>query len=160
MWDIAGKTVGKPIYELLGGRVRERLRPTATSTPAPATRPTPTSTPTLGAERAGEYAALGFSAIKFDPAGAYASFDPRQPSLADLERCERYVAQVREAVGPHVDLLIGTHGQFTPAGAIRLARRLEPSTRCGSRSQRRRRRRRRWRVSRARRRSLSRPASA
>jgi 2-dehydro-3-deoxyphosphogalactonate aldolase len=68
---------------------------------------------------------MGFTAIKFDPAGAYASFDPRQPSLEDLDRCERYAGQIREAVGARCDLLFGTHGQFTPAGAIRLARRLE-----------------------------------
>ena len=75
--------------------------------------------------RAAEYAALGFTAIKFDPAGPYASFDPRQPSLDDLDRCERYVGQIREAVGSRCDLLFGTHGQFTVSGAIRLARRLE-----------------------------------
>ena len=33
---------------------------------------------------------------------------------------------LREAVGPEVDLLFGTHGQFTPAGAIRLAQRIAP----------------------------------
>ena len=79
----------------------------------------------LAARRAAEYADLGFTAIKFDPAGPYASFDPRQPSLADLDRCERYVGQIREAVGSRCDLLFGTHGQFTVSGAIRLARRLE-----------------------------------
>ena len=40
-------------------------------------------------------------------------------------RTESYVARVREAVGDRCDLLVGTHGQLTPAGAIRLARRLE-----------------------------------
>jgi galactonate dehydratase len=125
MWDIAGKAVGKPVYELLGGRVRERLRSYSYLYARAGDTADAYLDPGLGAERAGEYAALGFTAIKFDPAGAYAAFDPRQPSLADLDRCERYVAQVREAVGPEVDLLFGTHGQFTPAGAIRLARRLE-----------------------------------
>ena len=63
--------------------------------------------------------------MKFDPAGRYSTFDPRQPGLEELERCERYVGSVREAVGDRCDLLFGTHGQFTPSGAIRLAKRLE-----------------------------------
>src|SRR5690606_16699565 len=70
-------------------------------------------------------AELGFTALKFDPAGKYTTLDPRQPSLEALDRCERYVRAIREAVGPSVDLLFGTHGQFTTTGAIRLARRLE-----------------------------------
>jgi 2-dehydro-3-deoxyphosphogalactonate aldolase len=82
--------------------------------------------PELAAERAAAYAARGFTAVKFDPVGAYSGFDPRQPGLETLARAEAYVRAVREAVGDRCDLLVGTHGQFTPAGAIRLARRLEP----------------------------------
>ena len=69
--------------------------------------------------------AQGFTAIKFDPAGGYSVFDPRQPSLETLERSELFCRKIREAVGSKADLLFGTHGQFTPSGAIRLARRLE-----------------------------------
>ena len=58
--------------------------------------------------------------------GTTRRFDPRQPGLEELDRCERYIRTVREAVGDRCDLLFGTHGQFTPSGAIRLARRLEP----------------------------------
>jgi 2-dehydro-3-deoxyphosphogalactonate aldolase len=125
MWDIAGKAVGKPVYELLGGRVRERLRTYSYLYAEPGDATDAYLDPELAAARAGEYAALGFTALKFDPAGVYASFDPRQPSLEDLDRCERYVGAIREAVGSRCDLLFGTHGQFTAAGAIRLARRLE-----------------------------------
>jgi galactonate dehydratase len=125
MWDLAGKAVGKPAYELLGGRVRERLRAYSYLYAEPGDATDVYADPELAAQRAGEYAALGFTAVKFDPAGPYASFDPRQPSLEDLDRCERYVGQIREAVGSRCDLLFGTHGQFTPSGAIRLARRLE-----------------------------------
>ncbi len=125
MWDLIGKAVGKPAYELLGGRVRERLRAYTyfyerAGDPVDVYRD-----PDLAATRAAEYAAMGFTALKFDPAGAYASHDPRMPRLEELDRCERYVAAVREAVGPGCDLLFGTHGQFTVDGAIRLARRLE-----------------------------------
>jgi 2-dehydro-3-deoxyphosphogalactonate aldolase len=82
--------------------------------------------PDLAAERAAEYLAQGFTALKFDPAGSYSAFDGRQLGLADLERCERFMRQMREAVGVNADLLFGTHGQMTAAGAIRLASRLEP----------------------------------
>ncbi len=125
MWDLAGKAVGKPAYELLGGRVRERLRAYSYLYAEPGDATDVYADPELAAQRAGEYAALGFTAVKFDPAGPYASFDPRQPSLEDLDRCERYVGQIRDAVGSRCDLLFGTHGQFTVSGAIRLARRLE-----------------------------------
>jgi L-alanine-DL-glutamate epimerase-like enolase superfamily enzyme len=68
---------------------------------------------------------MGFTAVKFDPAGAYSTFDPRQPSLERLELSEQFCKRIREAVGTKADLLFGTHGQFTSSGAIRLARRLE-----------------------------------
>ena len=48
-------------------------------------------------------------------------------SLEALDLCERFARQLRDAVGTKADLLFGTHGQMTAAGAIRLAKRLEPS---------------------------------
>jgi 2-dehydro-3-deoxyphosphogalactonate aldolase len=124
-WDIVGKAVGKPVYELLGGLVHERLRSYTYLYTQEDDRTDVYTDPALAAERAAEYAARGFTALKFDPAGPYSALDPRQPDLEALERSEAYVRAVREAVGPRCDLLFGTHGQFTPAGAIRLARRLE-----------------------------------
>ncbi len=124
-WDIVGKAVEKPVYELLGGRVHERLRGYTYLYVEPGDATDVYLDPDLAAERATEYAAQGHTALKFDPAGHYATLDPRQPRLDDLDRSERYVANVREAVGSNCDLLFGTHGQFTPSGAIRLARRLE-----------------------------------
>jgi len=124
-WDIVGKAVEKPVYELLGGLVHERLRGYTYLYPEPGDATDVYFDADLAAERAAGYMALGHTALKFDPAGCYSTFDPRQPSLEELERSERYVRQVREAVGDSCDLLFGTHGQFTPAGAIRLARRLE-----------------------------------
>jgi len=81
--------------------------------------------PELSAVRAAEYVAQGFTAIKFDPAGPYTAFDGRQLSLHALDLSERFCEVLREAVGSKADLLFGTHGQMTAAGAIRLARRLE-----------------------------------
>jgi 2-dehydro-3-deoxyphosphogalactonate aldolase len=124
-WDIVGKAVGKPVYELLGGRVHERLRSYTYLYTEPGDATDVYLDPALAAERAATYADRGFTALKFDPAGAYSAFDPRQPDLEALDRSEAYVSAIREAVGSRCDLLFGTHGQFTAPGAIRLARRLE-----------------------------------
>ena len=130
LWDICGKAVGKPIYELLGGKVHEKLRTYTYLYPKTETNdtidgPNVYNDPDLAAEVAAEYVAQGFTAIKFDPSGPYSAFDPRQPSLEAIEVSELFCKRIREAVGSKADLLFGTHGQFTPAGAIRLARRLE-----------------------------------
>ena len=47
------------------------------------------------------------------------------PVLSTEEKLRLY-SEIKQAVGDRADLLVGTHGQFTPAGAIRLAKRLEP----------------------------------
>ena len=125
-WDIVGKALDRPVYELLGGRVHERLRSYSYLYPEPGDRTDVYADPDLSAERAAEYVGQGFTAVKFDPAGPYSAFDPRQPSLEALDRSETFVRKLREAVGSRCDLLFGTHGQFTAAGAIRLARRIEP----------------------------------
>ncbi|MGL6279982.1 MAG: mandelate racemase/muconate lactonizing enzyme family protein, partial [Gaiella sp.] len=72
-WDIVGKELGRPVHELLGGRVHERLR---TYTYLYAERGDPADVyrePALAAERAAAYAARGFTALKFDPAGSYSA---------------------------------------------------------------------------------------
>ena len=125
-WDIIGKELGRPVYDLLGGRVHDRLRSYTYLYPEPGEGDRVYSDPDLAAQRASEYLALGFTAVKFDPAGPYSAFDPRQLSLAALDRSELFMKRLREAVGSACDLLFGTHGQMTPAGAIRLARRIEP----------------------------------
>jgi galactonate dehydratase len=78
------------------------------------------------ASRAAEYVKQGFTGVKFDPTGGYSAYDPRQPTQEQIERTVRLVRLVREAVGVGADLLVGTHGQFTTSGAIRLAKHLEP----------------------------------
>jgi 2-dehydro-3-deoxyphosphogalactonate aldolase len=125
-WDIVGKALGRPAYDLLGGKVHERLRTYTYLHPQDGDATDVYTDPALAAERAAAYVERGFTAVKFDPAGRYSTFDPREPGLEELARCEAYVRAVRDAVGDRCDLLVGTHGQFTPAGAIRLARRLEP----------------------------------
>ena len=125
-WDIVGKAAGQPVYKLLGGRVHERLRTYTYIYPRPGDATDVYRDPDLAADRAGEYLAQGFTALKFDPAGPYSAFDGRQLSLESLDLCERFARTLRTAVGDRADLLFGTHGQMTAAGAIRLARRLEP----------------------------------
>src|SRR5258705_6627291 len=125
-WDIIGKEAGQPVYNLLGGRVHERLRSYTYIYARPGDKVDVYQDPDLWAERAVELVKQGFTAIKFDPAGPYTAFDGRQLRLPALDLCERFVRQLREAVGSRADLLFGTHGQMTAAGAIRLARRLGP----------------------------------
>jgi len=125
-WDIMGKDLGKPVYELLGGQVHETLRSYTYLYPKEGDGTDVYQDPILAAQRAVEYADLGFTAVKFDPVGPYTAFDPRQLSLQALDRAESFVKNIREAVGDRCDLLFGTHGQMTPASAIRLAKRLEP----------------------------------
>ena len=130
MWDIVGKAVGKPVYALLGGRVHEKLRSYTYLYPSEnedAYADSPVySDPDAAAARALEYVGQGFTAVKFDPAGPYSTFDPRQPSLERLQLSEAFCRRIREAVGTSCDLLFGTHGQFTVSGARRLAQKLEP----------------------------------
>ena len=126
-WDIVGKALDQPIYQLLGGRVRERLRCYTYLYPQDGEDSQHFhSDADMAAQRAAEYVAEGFTAVKFDPAGAYSAMGPDQPTPSVLERCERFMSRIREAVGTRADLLFGTHGQFTPAGALRLAQRLQP----------------------------------
>ncbi len=126
-WDIKGKALDKPAYELLGGKVHDRLRSYTYIYPAEGEDESVYSDPDLAAERALHYIDQGFTALKFDPAGVYSVYDGRQPSQTELERSELFVKTLRKAVGKRADLLFGTHGQFTASGAIRMARRLESS---------------------------------
>ncbi|MEM7285644.1 MAG: mandelate racemase/muconate lactonizing enzyme family protein [Actinomycetota bacterium] len=125
-WDIIGKATGKPVYELLGGRLHDGLRAYTYLYPAEGDSTDVYLDPELAAQRAAEYVDQGFTAVKFDPAGPYTAMGGHQPSLERIELSVRFASAIREAVGRRADLLFGTHGQFTSSGAIRLARRLEP----------------------------------
>ncbi|QPH54598.1 mandelate racemase/muconate lactonizing enzyme family protein [Pontivivens ytuae] len=126
-WDIRGKALGEPVHRLLGGRVQERVRAYTYLYPrAGEDAAAFYASPERAAEAAAERADQDFTAVKFDPAGPYTVMGGHQPALYDLERSEAFCAAIRAAVGPRADLLFGTHGQFTPDGAIRIGRRLEP----------------------------------
>ena len=80
-WDIIGKELNKPIYELLGGQVHEKLRAYSYLYPETQDKLSVYSDPETAAKRAAEYVEKGFTAVKFDPVGPYSVFDPRQLSL-------------------------------------------------------------------------------
>ena len=129
MWDICGKETGKPVYELLGGRVHEKLRAYTYLYPpfgvdVYADDPV-YSDPDAAAECAVREVERGFTGVKFYPAGRYSVYDGRQPALHAMDLSEKMVRAVRDAIGDRADILFGTHGQFTASGAIRLAKKLE-----------------------------------
>jgi galactonate dehydratase len=128
-WDIIGKETNQPIYNLLGGRYRDKLWSYTYLYAKPGSGLTTSQLqcdPEKAAARAMDYVKQGFSAVKFDPLhDLMLPTSPFELSLQALDRAEAVVRCVREAVGNKVEVLIGTHGQTTPASAIRLARRLE-----------------------------------
>ena len=124
-WDIIGKELGKPIYELLGGQVHKKLRSYTYLYPKKSDKTDVYVNANLAAERANEYIDMGFTAVKFDPVGSYTPLDPRNLSLEELIKIESFVKIIHDSVKNKCDLLIGTHGQMTTASAIRLAKRLE-----------------------------------
>ena len=125
-WDIVGKTLEQPVYNLLGGQVHERLRSYTYLYPESGDATDVYVDADLAASRAAQYVERGFTALKFDPAGPYTVMGGHQPSLQRIELSVQFVRAIREAVGTTADIIFGTHGQFTSSGAIRLARQLEP----------------------------------
>ncbi len=130
-WDIVGKALNQPIYNLLGGKFHDKLRAYTYLYPSSnnpvLNREEVHTSPEQAAARASEYVAQGFTAVKFDPLiDLMSSFLPVEAPLDRLANAEAVVRKVREAVGDKCDILIGTHGQLNTHSAIRFARRIEP----------------------------------
>ncbi|MGC1489227.1 MAG: mandelate racemase/muconate lactonizing enzyme family protein, partial [Albidovulum sp.] len=126
-WDIIGKARGRPVHALLGGKMNERLRSYTYLYPAPGKESADFwVSPDAAAEAALRFVDMGFSAIKFDPAGPYTIRGGHDPSGSDITRSVAFCKAIRDAVGDRADLLFGTHGQFNIAGAIRMGQALEP----------------------------------
>lgn len=126
-WDILGKSRGRPVWALLGGRMNARVRSYTYLYPDEGDDTAEFwVNADMTAKAAAKCVAQGFTAVKFDPAGPYTIRGGHQPALSDISRSVEFCAKIREAVGDRADLLFGTHGQFTTAGAIRLGRELEP----------------------------------
>jgi galactonate dehydratase len=116
MWDIVGKACGQPVYNLLGGPCRQRIRVYANGWSERA------SSPDDYARRACDVIGRGFTALKFDPFS-----NPWRTHIgrAEEELAVERVRAVREAVGPKTEILIEVHRRLAPNEAIRMARRLE-----------------------------------
>ncbi len=126
-WDILGKAHERPVYALLGGLMNERIRSYTYLYPQPGQDMDAFwSSPEMAAECAAAMVALGFTAVKFDPAGPYTIRGGHQPSQDDIAQSVAFCRAIHKAVKGRADLLFGTHGQFTTAGAIRLGKQLEP----------------------------------
>ncbi len=125
-WDIIGKAAGKPVYELIGGKVHDKLRCYTYLYPRDKNGDYNYDNVELAVECALENKERGFTALKFDPAGPYSAYSGHMLSLEAMDKSATFCQRIREAVGNSCDLLFGTHGQMTPASAIRLAKRLEP----------------------------------
>ncbi|MBI5833928.1 MAG: galactonate dehydratase [Armatimonadetes bacterium] len=115
LWDIKGKALGVPVWQLLGGRCRDRVPCYANGWFSPA------KTPEEFAAKARIAVDQGFRGLKWDPFGsAYRTIEK-----AELRQAIACVAAVAEAVGPEVNILIEGHGRFDVPTAIRIAHALE-----------------------------------
>lgn len=116
LWDILGKSLGVPVWQLLGGRANDDCRIYVNGWFAGA------KTPEEFGERARAAAERGVSAMKWDPFGK----NYMQISPAELRQAVRCIAAVREAVGEDVELLIEGHGRFDVPTATRIAAEIAP----------------------------------
>jgi galactonate dehydratase len=115
-WDIVGKALNQPVYRLLGGAVRPKIKAYANGWY------TVERTPEEFAKAAQRVVDKGYRAAKLDPFGA---------GFYELDRAEKLksislVEAVRATVGPDFDIFVEMHGRFNPATAIQIAHELEP----------------------------------
>jgi galactonate dehydratase len=112
LWDIKGKALGVPVYELLGGPMREKIWTYGRFDG---------DTPELAVEHALQQVSTGLTALKGDPfhhTGIFISAEAEREAIA-------IVTAVREAVGDDVELLVECHGRLSPTSAIRIGNALE-----------------------------------
>jgi galactonate dehydratase len=114
MWDLAGKACGEPVYNLVGGKVRTKIKAYANGWYS--------ARDDLDqlAGRAQQVARRGYRALKFDPFGP----GGREISREELRQAAKSVAVVREAVGDDIDILLEFHGRFSPIMALEAIRAL------------------------------------
>lgn len=115
-WDIMGKVLDQPVYNLIGGKFRDRV-PAYANGWYQADR-----VPEEFAERARAVVARGYRAMKFDPFGTAFEGITRE----EIDLSVAIVAAVREAVGPHVELFIECHGRFDPLLGSKIGKLMEP----------------------------------
>ena len=124
LWDLLGKSLGVPVYQLLGGKYRDRIRLYADVGHGKG------NTPEGWAQRAREGVADGYQAIKFDIDNSANELKQdtvnRELSTAELQKMTSLVAAAREAAGDGIDISIDCHSLFSTHSAMKLAERLEP----------------------------------
>lgn len=120
LWDIKGKALGVPVWQLLGGNVRDRVRMYDHLNGGDSGAVYGASDPEEFARLARASVADGFDALKIlaVPTGA------PLPGHSDIETARRRMEAVRTAVGSDVEIMVDLHGRTTPAGAIAYARAL------------------------------------
>lgn len=112
LWDILGKATKQPVYNLLGGPVRSKIRVYANGWSYKVQQPDEF------ARKAEAVIKTGFSAIKFDPVpGPWRTYIPKE----HVRHAVKVVRAIRDAVGPDVDLLLEIHRRLAPMHAIDLA---------------------------------------
>ncbi len=116
LWDILGKSLKVPVYQLLGGKANDKVRIYVNGWFAGA------KTPKEFGEKAKEAVKRGVTAMKWDPFGK----NYMEISNKELNTALECVGEVRDAVGKEVDLLIEGHGRFNIATGIKIAKELEP----------------------------------
>jgi galactonate dehydratase len=127
LWDIKGKCLGVPVYELLGGKMREKVRVYANGWSFRCVKPEDF------AREAERVVKDGYSAIKFyplavpqgDAEGHIEHVSMRNIDAAHEQRALASVKAVRDAIGPKVDLMLDMSGELTTDAIIRLGRKFE-----------------------------------
>ena len=116
LWDIRGKALGVPVYELLGGRYRDRVVCYPHNTGA---------TPEALVESCRATLSQGFRFVRFSVRPGIDEPDVLEPSRATRRAIED-VAAVREALGDDLEILLDVHTRLDPAFTVQLCRALEP----------------------------------
>lgn len=114
LWDIAGKYFNTPVSTFFGGKMRDRVPMYANAWFIRAREPEEF------ASKAKQTAELGIKALKWDPFGK----SHMTISMEQMDKSVAIVGAVRDAVGPHVELLIECHGRFTPSTAVEISKEL------------------------------------
>jgi len=126
LWDLCGKALGLPIYQLLGGKFRDKVRVYCDTQLYSVNNPPPEEY----AKVAREAVDRGYTAVKFDLDEAR---DPNKydrwnwtASLAEVERMYNSMAAVRKEIGPHIDICCDMHGRYDAPTGRKVAKVMEP----------------------------------
>jgi galactonate dehydratase len=126
LWDLTGKVFGVPVYQLLGGKFRDKIRVYCDTALYTTNNPTPEDY----AAAAKGSVAKGYNAVKFDVDNAR---DPNKydrfnwtANPMEIDRMYNAIAAVREAVGPNIDICVDMHGRYDAVTGLKMAKMYEP----------------------------------